>query len=174
MTARETTWVLLEDWPLPSLRDIGREGRLSTFINRQQQQLEFPVPRSSAAPHQGRWHRPSITVRRTPCRVTLHWRLSCWAISLWPSASLVTAVRTTSQTLSPPLHYLPSPSHFPSPFSLEWNLCIQQSIKQSCWSPSLSITHCLSRLDGSSLGRYVFGSEISYNKAPPRLPGLGC
>ncbi len=28
--------------------------------------------------------------------------------------------------------------------------------------------------DGSSLGRYVFGSEISYNKAPPRLPGLGC
>jgi hypothetical protein len=28
--------------------------------------------------------------------------------------------------------------------------------------------------DKSSLGRYVFGSEISYNKAPPRLPGLGC
>ena len=28
--------------------------------------------------------------------------------------------------------------------------------------------------DTSSLGRYVFGSEISYNKAPPRLPGLGC
>ncbi len=26
----------------------------------------------------------------------------------------------------------------------------------------------------SSLGWYVFGSEISYNKAPPRLPGLGC
>jgi hypothetical protein len=26
----------------------------------------------------------------------------------------------------------------------------------------------------SSLGRYVFGSELSYNKAPPRLPGLGC
>jgi hypothetical protein len=26
----------------------------------------------------------------------------------------------------------------------------------------------------SSLGRYVFGSEISYNKLPPRLPGLGC
>ena len=24
----------------------------------------------------------------------------------------------------------------------------------------------------SSLGRYVFGSEISYNKAPPPLPGL--
>ncbi len=24
----------------------------------------------------------------------------------------------------------------------------------------------------SSLGRYVFGSEISYNKPPPRLPGL--
>jgi hypothetical protein len=30
------------------------------------------------------------------------------------------------------------------------------------------------RWGGSSLGRYVFGSEISYNKAPPRLPGLGC
>ncbi len=28
--------------------------------------------------------------------------------------------------------------------------------------------------DDSSLGRYVFGSEISYNKPPPRLPGLGC
>ena len=28
--------------------------------------------------------------------------------------------------------------------------------------------------DNSSLGRYVFGSEISYNKAPPCLPGLGC
>ncbi len=28
-------------------------------------------------------------------------------------------------------------------------------------------------LKGSSLGRYVFGSEISYNKPPPRLPGLG-
>ncbi len=28
---------------------------------------------------------------------------------------------------------------------------------------------------GSSLGRYVFGSEISYNKAPPPpLPGLAC
>ncbi len=26
----------------------------------------------------------------------------------------------------------------------------------------------------SSLGRYVFGSEISYKKPPPRLPGLGC
>jgi hypothetical protein len=30
------------------------------------------------------------------------------------------------------------------------------------------------KFDPSSLGRYVFGSEISYNKAPPRLPGLGC
>jgi hypothetical protein len=33
---------------------------------------------------------------------------------------------------------------------------------------------CSSVVPGSSLGRYVFGSEISYNKAPPRLPGLGC
>ncbi len=30
------------------------------------------------------------------------------------------------------------------------------------------------RYAASSLGRYVFGSEISYNKAPPRLPGLAC
>jgi hypothetical protein len=30
----------------------------------------------------------------------------------------------------------------------------------------------LSCTNYSSLGRYVFGSEISYNKAPPRLPGL--
>ncbi len=29
-------------------------------------------------------------------------------------------------------------------------------------------------IDVSSLGRYVFGSEISYNKPPPRLPGLAC
>jgi hypothetical protein len=29
-------------------------------------------------------------------------------------------------------------------------------------------------ISDSSLGRYVFGSEISYNKAPPRLPGLAC
>ncbi len=29
-------------------------------------------------------------------------------------------------------------------------------------------------IPASSLGRYVFGSEISYNKAPPRLPGLAC
>ncbi len=35
--------------------------------------------------------------------------------------------------------------------------------------------HCCCKSDHvSSLGRYVFGSEISYNKAPPRLPGLGC
>jgi hypothetical protein len=31
---------------------------------------------------------------------------------------------TTSKTHSPPLHYLPSPTHFPSPFSLEWNLLL--------------------------------------------------
>ncbi len=39
-----------------------------------------------------------------------------------------------------------------------------------CWDTKYKRT---SR-KGSSLGRYVFGSEISYNKAPPRLPGLGC
>jgi hypothetical protein len=38
------------------------------------------------------------------------------------------------------------------------------------------LTRCHARMVAkhSSLGRYVFGSEISYNKAPPRLPGLGC
>jgi hypothetical protein len=34
--------------------------------------------------------------------------------------------------------------------------------------------HTVLRTILSSLGRYVFGSEISYNKPPPRLPGLGC
>jgi hypothetical protein len=38
--------------------------------------------------------------------------------------------------------------------------------------PALNFNLILSKV--SSLGRYVFGSEISYNKAPPRLPGLGC
>ncbi len=37
-----------------------------------------------------------------------------------------------------------------------------------------SVAEAVRRGGGSSLGRYVFGSEISYNKAPPRLPGLGC
>jgi hypothetical protein len=37
--------------------------------------------------------------------------------------------------------------------------------------PPLMGTH-LPLGHGSSLGRYVFGSEISYNKPPPRLPGL--
>ncbi len=37
-----------------------------------------------------------------------------------------------------------------------------------------SAMHLQHDSDDSSLGRYVFGSEISYNKAPPRLPGLGC
>ncbi len=49
VTAGETAGAKLEDWPLPSLRDIGQEGRLSTFINRQQQMLEFPAACSSAA-----------------------------------------------------------------------------------------------------------------------------
>jgi hypothetical protein len=31
---------------------------------------------------------------------------------------------------------------------------------------------CKIKKQRSSLGRYVFGSEISYNKPPPRLPGL--
>ncbi len=36
------------------------------------------------------------------------------------------------------------------------------------------VAEAMMPLPTSSLGRYVFGSEISYNKAPPRLPGLGC
>ncbi len=40
--------------------------------------------------------------------------------------------------------------------------------------PKADKPHCKKRINRSSLGRYVFGSEISYNKAPPRLPGLGC
>jgi hypothetical protein len=46
---------------------------------------------------------------------------------------------------------------------------VQTSLTQNC----LTITG-FSYKFLSSLGRYVFGSEISYNKAPPRLPGLGC
>jgi hypothetical protein len=46
---------------------------------------------------------------------------------------------------------------------------------QKNWVFFTFITVCVSfRTVVSSLGRYVFGSEISYNKAPPRLPGLGC
>ncbi len=43
----------------------------------------------------------------------------------------------------------------------------------SFWAPFFQIIKTLEN-PVSSLGRYVFGSEISYNKAPPRLPGLGC
>ncbi len=38
----------------------------------------------------------------------------------------------------------------------------------------LEVRYNFKKIWESSLGRYVFGSEISYNKAPPRLPGLGC
>jgi hypothetical protein len=45
-------------------------------------------------------------------------------------------------------------------------------------SPAFEYTRALwywsAKIDDSSLGRYVFGSEISYNKAPLRLPGLAC
>ncbi len=42
--------------------------------------------------------------------------------------------------------------------------------------PRIRIRTKMSRIPNtaSCLGRYVFGSEISYNKAPPRLPGLAC
>ncbi len=52
---------------------------------------------------------------------------------------------------------------------------------KNCFSWKETCTQFLSLPSGvkasyevSSLGRYVFGSEISYNKAPPRLPGLAC
>jgi hypothetical protein len=66
--------------------------------------------------------------------------------------------------------------------------CIQpmlSAIQAGMTAMSGGSDFCLVRLDvapccsccqcsQSSLGRYVFGSEISYNKAPPRLPGLAC
>ena len=42
------------------------------------------------------------------------------------------------------------------------SICLREGLGRSKLQPT------------SSLGRYVFGSEISYNKAPPRLPGLAC
>ncbi len=51
--------------------------------------------------------------------------------------------------------------------------CSAPCIVHMCaWYPALRHAPCT--CVHSSLGRYVFGSEISYNKAPPRLPGLGC
>jgi hypothetical protein len=44
--------------------------------------------------------------------------------------------------------------------------CVSKNIKSG--------ENLLKRPIESSLGRYVFGSEISYNKAPPPLPGLAC
>ena len=73
--------------------------------------------------------------------------------------------------------YIPRPSAHPQKI-LDW--CVSQGF------PGLLAAHVhmlfdishsrYSKLKGafSSLGRYVFGSEISYNKAPPRLPGLAC
>ncbi len=39
-------------------------------------------------------------------------------------------------------------------------------------SAQLAVNYVKGEGSDSSLGRYVFGSEISYNKAPPPLPGL--
>jgi metastasis-associated protein MTA len=52
----------------------------------------------------------------------------------------------------------------------------QPSLHMSAAAASRDITvfHAYQVPIKSSLGRYVFGSEISYNKPPPRLPGLGC
>jgi hypothetical protein len=50
----------------------------------------------------------------------------------------------------------------------------KSNFNQSCPGGAPGRTHGCIRSAVSSLGRYVFGSEISYNKAPPRLPGLGC
>ncbi len=57
------------------------------------------------------------------------------------------------------------------PFPMVPILFLPFSFVPSC-SFYFSVSHYVPSI--SSLGRYVFGSEISYNKAPPRLPGLGC
>ncbi len=58
----------------------------------------------------------------------------------------------------------------PTPLIFHWSLPLSTQKKgKSMPSRSSAHNYCT-----SSLGRYVFGSEISYNKAPPRLPGLGC
>ncbi len=67
----------------------------------------------------------------------------------------------------------------PEPWPRFSLVCIATQITDCYWSEEsfLSLIGFHSRYtnrDRSSLGRYVFGSEISYNKAPPRLPGLGC
>ncbi len=55
------------------------------------------------------------------------------------------------------------------------NPCNNRSILLKLGRKQDFIGHLLEEsMYGSSLGRYVFGSEISYNKPPPRLPGLGC
>jgi hypothetical protein len=89
----------------------------SSSLNFQQLAAVQPPTGASGMVRQGRRHRPSITVRRTPCRVILLQWPPCWAISLWPSASLVTAVLATSQTLPPS-----SPHPLPLSFLSGWNL----------------------------------------------------
>jgi hypothetical protein len=55
------------------------------------------------------------------------------------------------------------------------NLRINKRIHGTAWKKIIKVVFRREKFsDGSSLGRYVFGSEISYNKAPPRLPGLAC
>jgi hypothetical protein len=54
--------------------------------------------------------------------------------------------------------------------ALSMHVSLNMSVPCNC----IQIFYYFSVTDASSLGRYVFGSEISYNKAPPRLPGLGC
>ncbi len=56
------------------------------------------------------------------------------------------------------------------------SLLLLVSLPYGVFAVAISIEIPLILLDShvSSLGRYVFGSEISYNKPPPRLPGLGC
>ena len=66
-------------------------------------------------------------------------------------------------------------SFIPLPEFKGWVVRFQQRPANILIRPNMatSVWQCLAALV-SSLGRYVFGSEISYNKAPPRLPGLGC
>ncbi len=82
---------------------------------------------------------------------------------LHPTLSIITLLSFPPLFLSPlfPPSPLMSYSYLPLPLPLLSTLSLSSF-------PALPTTYV------SSLGRYVFGSEISYNKAPPRLPGLGC
>ncbi len=92
----------------------------------------------------------------------------------WQSDALTTRlclIHTRLCLISSPHSAIPHPSRLNFIHIFPVCICFLISICLSC--PILSLPVSLFAFL-SSLGRYVFGSEISYNKAPPRLPGLGC